>query len=141
MTPTATERPALPKNLRLTSMLTLILLGLTALAFAVGMPLSLIVLVTAPATIGLAIAALVFSRGVASAGGIRVWLWIAIGVGVMSILAGIGLVLMRGPLEQLEACYARAITPTAQRECEAEYEKSYEELLEKYREYGAVTTQ
>ena len=69
------------------------------------------------------------------------WLWIAIGVGVMSILAGIGLVLMRGPLEQLEACYARAITPTAQRECEAEYEKSYEELLEKYREYGAVTTQ
>jgi len=140
MTPTATERPALPKPLRLTSMWTLIMLGITALAFAIGLPTSLIVLLTAPATIGLAITALAYSKGVTAATGIRVWLCIAIGIGVMATLSGLTMLLLRGPYEQLEACMARAITPTAQRECRVEFEKSYNELVEKYRDFGTVTT-
>lgn len=132
MAPTTTERPALPTNLRRTSLWTFALLAVTALAFALGLPASLVVLVTAPATISCAIAALIYSRGVESAVGIRIWLWVAIAIGGMSLLAGLGILVMREPLEQLEACYDRAITPNAQRECEAEYEKAYNDLLERY---------
>jgi len=138
MAPTTTERPALPTNLRRTSLWTFALLGVTALAFALGVPTSLVVLATAPATIAFAIAALIYSRGVEGLGGIRIWLWIAVAIGGMSLLAGLGILLMREPLEQLEACYERAITPTAQRECEADYEKAYNDLLERYGTTGVV---
>jgi hypothetical protein len=119
-------------------MWTLAMLALTGIAWAFGMPASLVVLLTGPATIALATIALVHSRGVEAAGGIRIWLWIAIGVGGLSTLGGLGLVIMRGPIEQLEACMDRAITETAKRECQTQYDKAYEDLLTKYSNYGTV---
>ena len=139
MAPTTTERPALPANLRRTSLWTFGLLGATALTFVLDVPASLSVLIVAPATISCAIAALIYARGVEAATGIRVWLWVAIAVGVMSFLAGLGVLLMREPLEQLQACYDRAITPTAQRACDAEYEKAYNDLLKRYGAGSVVT--
>jgi hypothetical protein len=139
MAPSTTERPALPTNLRRTSLWTIILLGVTMLVFALGMPYSLAVLVTAPATAACAISALIYSRGVESTAFVRVWLWIAIGMSGMSFLVGLGLVIAREPYEQLEACLARAITPSAQRECELEYEKAMDDLLKRYSEFGVTT--
>ena len=139
MTTQQTERPTLPKALRRDSMWTLGLLALTAIAWAMAMPASLLVVITGPATIALAISALVHARGVEGAGSIRIWLWIAIGVGAMSLLAGLGLILMRGPIEHLEACYDRAITETATRACKAQYDKDYQELLDRYSNYGTRT--
>ena len=136
MAPTATERPALPRALRRDSIWTLSLLGVTALAWAIGGDVAYTVLASGPATIVFAISALINSRGVEAAAGIRIWLFIAIGVGGLSLVAGLGLILMRGPTEQLDACMARAITQTAERECLAEYKVAYNELLERY---GAVT--
>lgn len=132
MAPTATERPTLPANLRRTSLWTFVLLGVSAFAFLLDVPSSLIVLVVAPAAISCAIASLIYSRGVEAAVGIRIWLWVAIAISAMSFLGGLGVLLMREPLEQLQACYARSVTPTATRECDAEYEKAYNELLERY---------
>jgi len=126
----------MPLNLRRTTMWTLILLAVTMLAFALGTPSSFAVLVLAPATISCAIAALIYSRGVTGVGTVRVWLSIAIGVGCISLLAGAMMVLVRAPYEQLEQCLARAITPTAQRECRAEFDEAYEDLMENY---GVVT--
>lgn len=139
MAPTTTERPALPKTLRLTSLWTIILLGATMLAFAVGMPYTLATLALGPATIGLAIVALVYTRGVDGVTGIRVWLWVSIGIGAMAAFSGFAMLLLRGPYEQLEACLERAITPTAQRECQAQFEQAYEDLLETYGGYGVTT--
>src|SRR6187402_2988818 len=136
MAPTATERPALPRALRRDSTWTLALLGVTALAWAIGGDVAYTVLVSGPATIVFAISALINSRGVEATGGIRIWLFIAIGVGGLSLVAGLGLILMRGPTEQLDACMSRAITQTAERECLAEFKVAYDELLERY---GAVT--
>lgn len=137
MAPTATERPALPRALRRDSAWTLGLLGVTALAWAFGGRVSYLVLLSGPATIAFGISALINSKGVDAAKAIRVWLVIAVGVGGLSFIAGLGLILMRGPIEQLEACMSRAITESAKRECLAQYQTSYEELLSRY---GVVTT-
>lgn len=139
MAPTTTERPALPKTLRRASMWTLIMLAVTALAWALGMPYEFAVLATGPATIIFAIYALISSKGVEAASGIRVWLWIAIGVGVITLVAGLGLILMRGPIERLEACLGRSITETARTECEVQYQEDYQQLLERYSDYGSLT--
>ena len=132
MAPTATERPALPRALRRDSLWTLGLLGLTALAWAIGGEVSYLVLASGPATIVFAISALVNAKGVEAASGIRIWLFIAMGVGAFSLVAGLGLILMRGPTEQLDACMARAITQTAERQCLAEFKIAYDELIQRY---------
>jgi len=140
MAPTSTpERPTLPRALRRSSLWTFGLLALSALLWTVGLPGSLLVVVTGPATIIFAISALLHTRGVDAVAGIRVWLWIAIAMGGMILLGGIGLILMRGPTEQLEACLDRALTETAKRECQVQYEESYKELLDRYANYGKVT--
>jgi hypothetical protein len=139
MAPTTTERSPLPTTLRRTSMWTLGLLAVTAIAWAIGMPTALVVLATAPATIACAISALIYSKGVEAAAGIRIWLWIAIAVGGLSFVAGLGLILMRGPIEQLDACYDRAITQTARRACEVQYEDAYKRLVDKYGSYTVTT--
>ena len=138
MPPTTTDRPALPKALRRDSLWTLTLLAITAFVWSGELPFSLLVLVTGPATIIFAISALSNARGVEAAGSIRMWLWIAMGVGVMSLLAGVSLILLRGPIEQSQACYARAITETAKNECKAQFKKDSDELVERYRNYGTV---
>ena len=138
MPPTATDRPSLPKALRRDSLWTLALLAITAFAWSSELPGSLLVLVTGPATIIFAISALTNARGVEAAASIRMWLWIAMGVGAMSLLAGVSLILLRGPIEERQACNARAITETAKNECEAQFEKDSAELVERYRNYGTV---
>ncbi len=118
-------------------MWTFVLLGLSALLWMLGLPLSLMVLASGPATVSFAISALINSRGVVDAAAIRVWLGVAIAMGGLILLAGLGLLLMRGPTEQFERCLDRAITETARRECQVEFEKARDDLLKKY---GAVTT-
>ena len=139
MAPTTTERPALPKALRRDSMWTLGLLAVTALAWVADMPVSFAVIVTGPATIVFGISALVNARGVEAATSIRMWLWIAIGVGGMSLLAGVSLILLRGPIEQSQACYERAITETAKHECKVQFAKDSQELMNRYATYGTGT--
>ena len=121
-------------------MWTLGLLALTAVAWAMGLPTSLLVLITGPATIALAIAALVHARGVKEAASVRVWLWVAAAVGALSMLAGLNLVLLRVPIEHSEACYARAITETANRECAAQLKKETQEVADRWKKaYGTRT--
>ncbi|MGC4175909.1 hypothetical protein [Demequina sp.] len=140
MTPTSTpERPTLPKPLRRDAIWTFALLGASALLWGTGVPTQFLVLLTGPATIGFAISALLNSRGVDAVAGIRIWLWIAIGMGGMILLGGFGLVLMKGPTEEYQACMDRAITQSAKRECETQYKEAQEELLKRYQNYGVTT--
>ena len=141
MTPTSTpERPTLPRELRRDSLWTFALLGVSALLWATGLPTQFLVLVTGPAAMAFAISALLNSRGVDAVAGIRIWLWVAVGMGGMILLGGLSLVMFRVPQEQLQACLDRAITDTARRECETQYQKDLEDLMEKYSNYGKVTT-
>lgn len=140
MAPTSTqERPTLPQSLRRDSLWTFGLLGASALLWAVGLPLALLVVVTGPAAIIFAISALVNSRGVEAVNGIRVWLWISIAMGGMILLGGLGLILMRGATEAFDACMDRAITETAKRECQAQYERDIDELMKRYSTYDPLT--
>ena len=132
MTSTPTERPQLPRALRRDSLWTFGLLGVSAFAWALGLPTSLLVILSGPATIAFAISALINTRGVETAAGIRVWLAVAMAMGSMIMVAGFGLLIMRGPTEQLERCLDRAITESAKRECQADYDKAYEDLLKRY---------
>jgi len=141
MTPTsAPERPTLPKALRRDSLWTFGLLGASALLWMVGIPGSLFVLLTGPAAIAFAASALINSRGVDAVAGIRVWLWVSMAMGAMILLAGLSQVLTYGPTQSWQACRDRAITETAKRECEVQYEKDRKELLDRYSQYGRVST-
>ena len=62
----------------------------------------------------------------------RVWLWVAVGVGVLSTITAAGVLVLREPLTQLTECNARAITETAKRQCMVDYEQAYQELLSRY---------
>lgn len=106
------------------------------LAWVFGVPIVLIALLTGPAAAGFAIAGLVRSRGLPGAAAIRVWLWIAIGVGALSTATAGGVLVLREPLTQLNDCYSRAITETAKQQCVADYDKAYNDLLARY---GLVT--
>lgn len=141
MTPTSTpERPTLPSALRRDTLWTFALLGVSALLWGTGLPTQFLVLVTGPAAIAFAVSALVNTRGVEAVAGIRVWLWVAIGMGAMILLGGLSLVMLKGPQEQLDACLDRAITDTAQRECKAQYDKAIEELMAKYSKRATAPT-
>ena len=141
MTPTSTpERPTLPKALRRDSLWTFALLGASALLWMMGLPASFLVLLTGPAAMAFAVSALINSRGVDAVAGIRVWLWVAMGMGGMILLGGLGQVATYGPTQNWQACLDRAITETAKRECEAQYKKERQELLERYSKLGTVTT-
>lgn len=141
MTPTSTpERPALPKALRRDSLWTFALLGVSALLWMVELPVAFLVLLTGPAAIAFAASALINSRGVDAVGGIRVWLWVSMAMGGMILLGGLNLVLTYGPTERYQACLDRAITETAKRECLVQYEKERQELLDRYSQYGRVTS-
>lgn len=137
MTSTPTQRQQLPHALRRDSLWTFGLLGLSALLWTVGLPLSLLVVISGPATISFAISALINSRGVESATGVRVWLAIAIAMGAWVMVSGLSMILLKEPTEQLEHCRDRAITESAKRQCKAEYEQALDDLLKRY---GVVTT-
>jgi len=132
MTPTGTPTEQLPADVQRDTRWTLGLLAATLLAWVMGPPVLWIVFLTAPATITFAITALIRSQGVTGMGGMRVWLWVAMAVGGISLLGAFGTVLLHGPTQRLEECMETAITESAKRECAAQYEEDTAELLERY---------
>lgn len=132
MTPTQTPTDKPPAPVLRDARWTLSLLAVTAFAWVLGMPATWIVLLTGPATITFAVIALIRSQGVTGLGGMRIWLWVAMVVGAISLLGAFGVLLLREPIERLENCMATAITETAKRECAAQYEQDTEDLLSRY---------
>lgn len=132
MTPPQTPTDKAPAPVLRDARWTLVLLAVTAFAWVLGMPVTWIVLLTGPATITFAIIALIRSQGVKGLGGMRIWLWVAMVVGAVSLLGAFGVLLLREPIARLESCMATAITETAKRECAAQYEQDTEDLLSRY---------
>jgi len=132
VTPTANDRPQLPARLVRDTRWTLVLLGATMLTWVFGVPIVLVALVTGPAAAAFAISALIRSRGLKGVFAMRIWLWVAVGVGALSTVTAAGVLILREPLAQLSDCNARAITETAKRQCVVDYEQAYQDLLERY---------
>lgn len=132
MTPTGTPTEKLPSDVLRDTRWTLILLGITLLAWVMGPPVLWIVFLTAPATITFAITALIRSQGVEGMGGMRIWLWVAMAVGGVSLLGAFGTVLLYDANQRLDECMETAITESAKRECAAQFERDTAELLERY---------
>ena len=108
------------------------LLALTMLLLLIGPGWGLLTLLVAPVTAAAMITSLVLLRGLPRMTGLRVMLGIGIGVSAFALLYGFGLVIFRGPVEELAACQERAITHTAERQCLADYEQAYLDLLESW---------
>ncbi|BDZ62937.1 hypothetical protein Lsed01_02420 [Demequina sediminis] len=131
MTPTPDAPPEVGAGARRAVQWSLALLALTMLVLLIGPRWGLLSLVVAPATAAAMITALVMLRGVRLVA-LKVMLGVGIGVSVIALLYGLGLVVLREPVEQLAQCQERAITQTAQRQCIAEYEQAYMDLLERW---------
>lgn len=130
--PAPAEPTPLPPALLTNARWTLGLLVVTMIAWLVGAPWAFAVLVTGPAAAGFGIAGLIAARGVDKASVVRVWLAVSVGIGVMAGFSSIGLIILNGPLSELEHCYERALTVQARAACDAEYQSSYEELLGRF---------
>jgi hypothetical protein len=104
----------------------------TILLYFLSIPYLYFTLLTAPATIVMAILALVATRTQEKASGLRVGLALGIFVSGMSMLLAVGMWVFQDMYIELGECQDRAITITAQNECQAAYDAAYEEQLQKY---------
>lgn len=104
----------------------------TLLLYFLSIPFLYFSLVTGPATITFAVLALVATRADAKVTGLRVGLSMGIVVAGMSMLLAVGTFVFEDMFTELRDCQARAITITAQRECQDAYDQAYKEELERF---------
>lgn len=110
----------------------LALLAVTMLLLLVGPQWGMLTLVVAPAGMVAMVMALVLLRRTPGLIALKVMLGIGIGMSMLALLYGIGLLVFRGPVQELVDCQRRAITETAQRQCLDDYEQAYIDLMEEW---------
>ncbi|WP_296664690.1 hypothetical protein [Demequina sp.] len=130
MPPTPEAAPEVSRRARRAVRWSLALFALTLLLLLAGPRWGLLTLVVAPAMAAAAVTSLVMLRGTPRMGALRVMLSVGIGVSLTALLYGLGLLVFRGPVEELAACQERAITESAKRQCLADYEDAYLQQLE-----------
>ncbi|WP_062384092.1 hypothetical protein [Demequina iriomotensis] len=131
MPPTPADVPVVGAGARRAVLWSLLLLTAMLLVPMLGPTWGLSALVLAPAGAAAMITALVLLRGIPLAG-VRVMLWIGIGLAALSFLYGLGLVVLHDQVQELASCQSRAITHTAQQQCLDDYEQGYTDLLERW---------
>lgn len=100
--------------------------------YFLSVPLIYFTFLTAPATITFGILALVFSRHTAGLGGLRIGIAMGIALALLSILLALATLVFQDMFTDLTDCQSRAITITAQEQCQAEFDKGYNEQLERF---------
>lgn len=100
--------------------------------YFLSVPLIYFTFLTAPATITFGILALVFSRHTAGLGGLRIGIAMGIALALLSILLALATLVFQDMFTDLTDCQSRAITITAQEQCQAEFDKAYNEQLERF---------
>lgn len=111
--------------------LTVLVLGVLAL-YLLGFPYALGLAALGPLVAVVGILALTL-RG---AGTLTTWARISAaistGLGVIATFTGLGMIVLYQPFTELAECQSRALTVTADRECQAEFDAAYQDVLDRF---------
>lgn len=124
------ERTPLPDAVRRNLRLFVVLLILTAVLYLLSIPLAYGVLITSPLAIALGLKALYDTRKEAGFTFHRMAIIVGTLMAGMSILLGLGLVIFRDMVVELDTCLERAVTQQARTACQNTYEERYREVLD-----------
>ncbi|WP_430868429.1 hypothetical protein [Demequina aurantiaca] len=105
---------------------------LTLLLYFLSIPFLYFTWISAPATIVFAILALVASRTRTGITGLRVGLSLGIAMSCLAMLLALGTFFFQDSFIALRDCQARALTISAQQQCQDDYDAAYEKELEKF---------
>ena len=124
------DEHTLPAGARRDSGFFLLLFAVTIVLYFFSIPLVYGVLLTGPAAGFFAVRALIRSRSVPKITGYRVGLSAGIGVAGLAMLTGFAMIVFHGPVSELQNCSARAITQTAEDQCQRDYQDNIQALME-----------
>lgn len=134
------QEGALPAGARRDSGIFLLLFLVTIVLYFLSIPLIFGVIATGPLAAFFAIRALFRSRGVAKVASFRVGLIGGAVACMFAMLTGLAMTIFHGPVSELQNCAARAITQTAQAQCERDYQQNIEQLMEDWLERVGATS-
>lgn len=125
-----TSESPLPAGARRDSGFFLLFFAVTIVLYFLSIPLIFGVLATAPAAAFFAFRALYRSRKVSNIMSFRIGLAGGALVCGFAMMTGFAMIVFHGPVSELRECSARAITQTAQAQCQRDYEENLQALLE-----------
>lgn len=105
---------------------------LTVLLYFLSIPYLYFTWLSAPATIVFAILALVATRKQKAITGLRVGLAMGIAMSGLSMLLALGTFVFQDAFIELKDCQERALTISAEQQCQDAYDEAYQAELEKY---------
>lgn len=125
-----TTEGLLPKGARRDSGFFLLFFAITIVLYFLSIPLIFGVFLSAPAAVFFALRAVWRSRKVSKVMSFRIGL---IGGAVacgFAMLTGFAMIVFHGPVTELQNCMSRALTQTAQNQCQRDYQDNLEQQME-----------
>jgi len=132
VTKTPPETIEVPDAVRTNMRYMMLLLLVSIVAYVFSVPMVFLALLTAPAAVLFGVLALVGTRGHANMTGVRISVSFGFLLAGIAMMAALGSLVLYDLLQAQRECEARALTPIAQRACDAEWDEGYRELLERY---------
>jgi hypothetical protein len=132
VTKTPPETVEVPDAVRTNMRYMMLLLVVSIVAYVFSVPVVFLALITGPAAVVFGVLALVGTRGHRNMTGVRVSVSFGFVLAGISMMAALGSLLLYDLILEQRECEARALTPIAQRACDAAWEEGYAELLERY---------
>ncbi len=125
------ERPKspLPPGARRDSKIFLMLFGATVLLYLLSLPLIFGVILTGPVAAFFAVRSLWRSRSVAGVLMFRYTMIAGTAAVLFAALTGVAMIFFHEPVRALQECNSRAITQTAQDQCQRDYQEGIEDVL------------
>ncbi|WP_062076853.1 hypothetical protein [Demequina globuliformis] len=134
-----TPRPTMPDNVRRSVTWFTVVLGITVVLYLFSIPLSFGMLVTAPIAIVMAIRILILTRKNKAISGFRLSITLGMAMAGFSLLMGVTMVVFQDTIVELQNCMERAVTNSAQAQCEADYEDAINGITEDIYERFGIT--
>lgn len=134
-----TDEGVLPAGARRDSGFFLLMFTITIVLYFLSIPLIYGVFLSAPAAAFFATRAIWRSRKVSKVTSFRVGLIGGIVASGFAVLTGFAMIVFHGPVSELQNCTSRAITQTAQNECERNYQDNLEQHMDNIFERFGVT--
>jgi len=129
----------LPDGARRDSTFFMALLGATVLLYVVSIPLAFGMVATGPAAAFFGIRAVYRSRGAASITAFRYATIAGVLMALFGAFMGVVLMVFHEPVQALRDCMGRALTHSAEAQCQAEYEADVQQLMEDALERMGIT--
>lgn len=132
MTKTPPETVEVPDAVRTRMRYMMLLLLVSIVGYVFSAPMVFVALVTSPAAVVFGILTLVATQGHQNMAGVRISVAFGFLLAGITIMAALVSLLLFDLIQEQRECESRALTPIAQRACDAQWDESYQELLESY---------